>query len=66
MPEDSWRVAGGVDAGGGVEIGVADAAGDKSHQDLAVLGVSKVDFLDHQGFSEPFQDGGANLHNDGD
>ena len=42
------RVAGGVDAGGGIEIGVADAAGAQAHEDLRRSGVGELDLTPKQ------------------
>ena len=66
VPEDGGRVAGWVNAGCGVQIGVADAAGDQPYQDLALLRLGKVELLDDQRLPEAFQDRGADLHGAGD
>ncbi len=52
VAEDGGRVAGGIDARGRVEVGVADAAGDEPHEHLARLRVLKLELLDHQGLAE--------------
>ena len=45
VPEHGRRVAGRVGAGGGVEVGVADAAGDEPHEHLAGPRLGQVDLL---------------------
>ena len=62
VAEHGRRVAGGVGAGGGVEIRVADAAGDEPDERLSRLRLGELDLLHRQRRSELLQDGGADLH----
>ena len=62
VPEHARRVAGRVGAGGGVEVGVADAAGDEAHEHLAGLRLLEVELLDDERLAEFLEDGGADLH----
>ena len=62
VAEHRRRVAGGVDARGGVEVGVADAAGDQPDQHLAGLRLGEVDLLDGERLAELLQHRGAHLH----
>ena len=62
VAEDRRRVAGGVGAGGGVEVGVADAAGGEADQDLARLRLGELDLLDGERLAELLEDRGAHLH----
>ena len=62
VAEHGGRVAGRVGAGGGVEVGVADAAGHEPHQHLARLGVGELDLLHVQRLAELLQHGGAHPH----
>ncbi len=56
------RVARRVDARRGVEVGVADAAGDQPHQDLALLRLGELDLADVQRRAEFLEHRGADLH----
>ena len=62
VPEHGRRVAGRVGAGGGVEIGVADAAGDEAHENLAGARLGEVDLADRERRTELLEDGGSDLH----
>ena len=62
VPEHRRRVAGRVRTGGGVEIGVADAAGDEADEDLARLRLGEVELLHLERRAELLQDGGADPH----
>ena len=65
VAEHARRVAGRVGAGGGVQVGVADAAGDEAHEHLAGLRLREVDLLDDQRLAEFLEDCGADLHGPG-
>jgi hypothetical protein len=52
VAEHGRRIAGGIDPGRRVEIGVADAAGDQPDEDLALRGVGQLDLLHDQGLAE--------------
>ena len=62
VAQHGGRVARRVGAGGGVQVGVADAAGLQAHQHLALLGLGQLHLLDHQRLTELLQDCGAHLH----
>ena len=62
VAEHGRRVAGRVGAGGGVEVGVADAAGDEPHQHLACLRLGEVELLHLERCTELLEDGRADLH----
>jgi hypothetical protein len=62
VPEHGRRVAGGVGAGGGVEVGVADAAGVEADQHLAGPRLGQLDLLHRQRLAELLQNRGAHLH----
>src|SRR6185312_3704332 len=62
VPEHARRVAGGVGAGGGVEVGVADAARDQAHEHLAAAGVGQLDVLHDKRGSELLQHGRSHPH----
>jgi hypothetical protein len=62
VPEHARRVAGRVGAGGGVQVGVADAAGDEADEHLAGLRLLQVDVLDDEWLAEFLENGGADLH----
>ncbi len=62
VPEHGRGVAGGVGAGGRVEVGVADATGDEPHEHLAGARLGQVDLLDRERCSELFEDGGPDSH----
>ena len=62
VAEHAGRVAGRVGAGGGVEVGVADAAGDEADEHLAGLRLGEVELLDDEGLAELLEDGGTDLH----
>ena len=62
VPEHGRRVAGGVGAGGGVEVGVADAAGGESDQDLAGARLGQLDLLHAERLAELLEHRGAHLH----
>jgi hypothetical protein len=62
VTEDGRGVPGRVGAGRGVEIGVADAAGDEPDEDLARTGLGEVDVLHDERRAELLEDGGADLH----
>ena len=62
VPQDGRRVAGRVGPGGGVHVGVADAAGHEPDQHLAGPGVGQLDLLDGEGPAELLQHRGAHLH----
>ena len=48
VAEHAGRVAGRVGAGGGVEVGVADAAGGEPDEHLARLRLGEIDLLDDE------------------
>ena len=48
VAENARRIAGRVGAGGGVEVGVADAAGGEPHEHLAGLRLGEIDLLDDE------------------
>ncbi len=62
VTEHRRRVAGGVGAGGRVEIGVTDATGNEPDEHLARLGLGEVELLDGQRPAELLEDSGADLH----
>jgi hypothetical protein len=62
VTEHGRRIAGGVGAGGGVEIGVADAARDETDEYLARTRLRELDVLHDERRPELFEDGGADLH----
>ena len=62
MPKDGRRVAGGVGAGRGVEVRVADAAGDQADEHFTCLRLLERDLLDDERRPELFQHCGPNLH----
>jgi hypothetical protein len=62
VPQHGRRVAGGVGAGGGVEVGVADPAGMQANQHLARPRLGQLDLLHRQWLSEFLQHRGAHLH----
>ena len=62
VAEHGRRIAGRVGAGGGVEVGVADAARDEPHEHLARLRLGEVELLHLERRAELLQHGGADLH----
>ena len=62
VAEDRRRVSGGVGAGCGVEIGVADAAGGETDQDLPRLRLGELDLLDDEGLAELLEHRRAHPH----
>ena len=62
VAEHGRRVARGVGAGGGVEVGVADAAGDEADEHLAGPRLGQLDLLDRERLPELLQHRGAHLH----
>ena len=62
VPEHRRRVAGRVGAGGRVEVGVADAAGDEAHEHLARARLGQVDLVHDERRSELLEHGGPDLH----
>ena len=62
VPEHGRRVTGGIDTAGGVEVGVANAAGRQAHQHLTGARPVEVDLLDHERPGELLENGGADLH----
>ena len=62
VAEHGGRVAGGVGAAGGVEVGVADAAGGEPDEHLARAGPVELDVLDDERLGELLEHGGADLH----
>ena len=62
VPEHGRRVAGRVGARGGVEIGVADAAGDEPHEHLAGSRLGQIDLAHDERGSELLEHGGPDLH----
>ena len=62
VAEHRRRVAGRVGARRGVQVGVADAAGDQAHQHLARARLGQIDLLDRERLPELLEDGGADLH----
>ena len=62
VTEHGRRITRGVDAGGGVEVGVADAAGDQAHQRLALLGLGQLELLNRERLPELLQHRRAHSH----
>ena len=62
VPEHGGGVAGGIGATGGVEVGVADAAGREAHEHLTGSRPVELDLLDDERLGELLENGGANLH----
>ena len=62
VPEHGRRVAGRIGARGGVEIGVADAAGDEAHEHLAGARLGQLDLAHDERLPELLEDGGSDLH----
>src|SRR4051812_19898164 len=62
VAEHGRGVAGGVGAGGRVEVRVADAAGREPDQDLAGARLGELDLLDRERLPEALQNGRAHLH----
>ncbi len=62
VAEHRRRVAGRVGAGGRVEVGVADAAGDEPDQHLARAGLGEVELLHDERLPELLEDRGSHLH----
>ena len=52
VPEHGRRIAGGIDARGRVQVGVADAAGDEPHEHLARPRLGEVELLHDQRLGE--------------
>ena len=52
VPEHGRRIAGRIDAGGGVHVGVADAAGDEPHEHLAGARLGEVELLHDERLAE--------------
>ena len=62
VPEHARRVAGRVGAGGGVEVGVADAARGEPDEHLARLRLGEVDLLDDERAAELLEHCCADFH----
>ncbi len=62
VTEHARRVPGRVGAGGRVQVGVADAAGDEPDEHLARPGLGELDVLDDERLAELLEHGGADLH----
>jgi hypothetical protein len=62
VAEDARRVPAGIGAGRGIQVGVADAAGDEPDERLARLGLGELDLLDGERLPELLEHGGADLH----
>src|SRR5439155_21937195 len=62
VPQHGRRVAGGIGAGGRVQVGVADTARDEAHEDLACFRLSQVDLLDLERPAELLEHRGPDLH----
>ena len=62
VAEHRRRVAGRVGAGGRVEVGVADAAGDEPDEHLARLRLGEVDLLDDERLPELLENRGPDTH----
>jgi hypothetical protein len=62
VAEHGRRVPGRIGARRGVEIGVADPAGDEPHEHLARPRPGEVDLLHDQWLAELLEDSGAHLH----
>jgi hypothetical protein len=62
VSQHARRVPARIRAGGRVQVGVADAAGDEAHEDLAGLGLREVDLLHGERPPELLEHGGADPH----
>jgi len=62
MAEDGRGVARRVGTGGGVEVGVADAAGDEPDEHLARAWLRQLDLLHDERLPELLEHGCPNLH----
>ena len=62
VAEHGRGVAGGVDAGGRVHVGVADAAGDESDERLSGARPGQLELLHDQRPAELLEQRGANPH----
>src|SRR5207244_3948099 len=62
VPEHCRRIAGGVGARSGVEVGVTDTAGDEPYEHLSGLRFGELQFLNLERRAELFEDCGADLH----
>ena len=62
VPEHRRRVAGRIRARRGVEIGVADAAGDEANEHLARTRLGQVDLAHDERRSELLENRGSDLH----
>ena len=62
VTEHARRVPGRVGARGGVEVGVADPAGDEPHERLAGLRLGELELLDDERLTELLEHRGADLH----
>src|SRR3954447_3315660 len=62
VPQHRRRIARGVSAGGGVQIGVADAARHEPHKHLARPRLRELDLAHNERLSEFLEDGGPDLH----
>src|SRR5262249_26816763 len=52
VAEDARRIAGRIDAGGGVQVGVTDAARGQAHEHLAGARLGEIDLLDYERLPE--------------
>ena len=62
VAEHAGRVARRIGAGGGVEVGVADAAGGEPHEHLAGLRLGEIDLLNDERAAELLENCCADLH----
>ena len=62
VAEHGRRIARGISAGGGVEVGVADAAGDQADEHLAGAWLGEIDLLDGERGAELLEDCCTDLH----
>ena len=62
VAEHARCVAARIGAGGRVEVGVADAAGDEPNQHLAGLRLGELELLHDERLPELLEDGGADPH----
>jgi len=62
VAEHRRGIAGRVDAGRRVHVGVADATRDEAHEHLALLGLLQVELLHDERLAELLENRGAHTH----